>query len=944
MQKARPIEAFKKYFLDVKPYHTKILEIIEQYSITEEISVCFEEKIFFNVDYKNNPLCKPTGWGIIWDGECGFDAVDCCDLFDCIGGYGLIYDNSDLVAEYPIISTDDSVDTVVVSGNKTFDKKLQISGVPTLNAITVLGDVTAEFNNHNLFLVVPLKTVDVDSNTDSEITLSGNFTDILLPTGKFHLYNTDTDDGIYDIHSITYDSGTNKTIIELASPTVITPNLTDAIVEFKIASRNNGVYLISSVSFNGSITTILLHGSTFANFTSATEGNNHGSIQLRTGMLSGRKIELENTLTSNDGGYEILDSEYDSVNDQTIIHLAGYLTEPASTGFVRMYGYLQEGGFDGEADCGTPKHSNVAVGFSEHLLIIYNDTAVTPTLTATPTVTPTLTATITPTLTATVTPTPTITPTPSSPVTAELGSLLYYFSGDAVATQPDAIAPWWHERSQHFGYGYNYPDENAALRYGVKVTSNVGGSPTGRNCWLTTGSAGSSAAPRLFRTHSGGQSDLGPWPGGRATAMGGNNPWSGAIWVYPTNITSLQGLMAMGNEESTFSDNHGYNICIDSDSTVRFSIANGATTTHIFNSTTTLNINSWNLVGWSHEPVSNEIGIFLNGVYETDTYSGSVPTAVNVPSAIGVRWVNNVAANALAVNSRFDGIALWSSTLDGNTFNFIYNTGNGLTPEEFFNSTTEYNWPAGGFYGPNTIGDGYQAELWLDASKDEKMYVSGAGGVALGNSANRVSTDGDPVEKWEEPIFSEQPPDSGTPSGAATYKQSIQNGLSVVRFSGSRFTTSNKIRFRRGTTHDKITIFFAGSVNTTGNIINFSISTSVIRLFGVADGRLRWYDGSVTATSTGAVGANQFFVGCAVYDAGSYKFYINNTLAGSGSGFSPSYGMYYSCYLGAKSGLGAPSVELFGGDIGELAVYGLALSETEISVINTYLMDKWGVV
>ena len=48
----RPIDSFVKYFLDVKPYHTKILEIVERYLIDEDVNISIKENIFFRIPPK----------------------------------------------------------------------------------------------------------------------------------------------------------------------------------------------------------------------------------------------------------------------------------------------------------------------------------------------------------------------------------------------------------------------------------------------------------------------------------------------------------------------------------------------------------------------------------------------------------------------------------------------------------------------------------------------------------------------------------------------------------------------------------------------------------------------------------------------------------------------------------------------------------------------------
>ena len=47
------IEALKKYLLDVKPFHTKILNIINNYQFNEELSANVVESIFKEITQSN---------------------------------------------------------------------------------------------------------------------------------------------------------------------------------------------------------------------------------------------------------------------------------------------------------------------------------------------------------------------------------------------------------------------------------------------------------------------------------------------------------------------------------------------------------------------------------------------------------------------------------------------------------------------------------------------------------------------------------------------------------------------------------------------------------------------------------------------------------------------------------------------------------------------------
>jgi hypothetical protein len=484
MTTLRPIDSFRQYFLDMKPYHTKILEVVEKYNFNEDLAVSIEEDIFFNIEYKNDPLCKTVGYGFVWDGDCGFDSVDCCDLFDCLGGYGLIFDNSDLVTSLPINTLDADVDTVSVSGNQVYDVKVQIDSIPTHDTIIVNGDLTPYFAYHKIFVILPVRTLSVFENDAGTIKVKGNYAAELVAERKFKLYNTSVDDGLYNVIQAVYESIQNITTITLADSQQVTPDLTNPIIEFKVGTKNNGAYMVDSHDFDGVSTTIHLNSTTHTSFTNTTEGRNHGSIQLRTGMVPGRYIDIE-TGTDSDGVYKILRSDYVGNANETIIHLASDVPYPATSGWIRMYGYINEGGFDGDGECSTPKHSHIKVGISEQILFevsrppplsptptptVTPTNTVTPTLTPTNTVTPTTTVTQTPTVTPTntATQTPTVTPTQTVPILVDRTTaitIFFDYSGSMDSTLAplesmvagnlkDALWPAFDDP--------NFPDETAA--------------------------------------------------------------------------------------------------------------------------------------------------------------------------------------------------------------------------------------------------------------------------------------------------------------------------------------------------------------------------------------------------------------------------------------------------------------------------------------------------
>lgn len=482
---AKPIDALIRYFLEVKPYHTKLLEVVEKYRINEYISVGMTENYNFDIVKKNLALCGPVGFGLVWDEECGFDAVECCDLFECIGGYGLIFDNSDLLVTAPIISIDESADTVELAGEYTasdftYDQRIQIQNITSSDTIVLRGNYESVFNTHKLFLVVPFFTFDIVANTANSFFVAGNKVSEIKSKMDFRVSGSRYNNGVYGVTIVRYIPATNRTEI-VVSETVDT-TIVSGYMEVRSPNKNNGVYQVKSVIYNGSDTIITIRNNNVFNHVAERV---HGSIQLRTGLIAPRRVWHYNPDTLEVTEFKISNHSYNPVSDTTTLTFAESFTAPVSgNGEIRLYGYRFGAGFDGFEECTVPKPYNIHMNFGEVLNITVNTIppsptptiSVTPTVTPTisvtpstsvilpmvlmeddspilmedgspilmedvvtptPTVTPTITPTVTPSITSTVTPTvtPTITPTPStvpSPMLMEGGSPILMEDGSPI--------------------------------------------------------------------------------------------------------------------------------------------------------------------------------------------------------------------------------------------------------------------------------------------------------------------------------------------------------------------------------------------------------------------------------------------------------------------------------------------------------------------------------
>jgi hypothetical protein len=420
---SRPIDAFVKYFLDVKPYHTKLLEVIEIYRFRDDVNVTFVENRFMDIIIRNKPLCVGSGWGLEWDDECGFDALECCDLFDCTGGYGLIYDNSDLLSSAAITTQVTAEDKIIVPGNLTVDTRVQVLDIVNSTTLTVTGDYSTLFNTHKIFLVVPYKTLAIVSSSDAgTFTVVGNHVADFIGRGEFRVYGSELDDRLYSVTGAEYVILDNRTIVTVAQDDVNTVPSGVGFIELRVGSKNNGAYEVETVTYDGTVTTVTVNNKNNFDYTNETI---FGSVMFRTAMIPNRRVWLKETATDELTEFKIVNTYYDSDTNSTEIVFAEKIITDYNE--VRLYGYNFGAGFDGNEECSIPKPQNIHVHIGEYLNILINNLVVTPS--PTPSVTPTITLTPTPSVTPSITPSVTPSVTPSSVISE---SSIYVMSGGSL--------------------------------------------------------------------------------------------------------------------------------------------------------------------------------------------------------------------------------------------------------------------------------------------------------------------------------------------------------------------------------------------------------------------------------------------------------------------------------------------------------------------------------
>lgn len=391
----RPIDSFVKYFLDIKPYHTKILEVVERYLFSEEIQVSIKENYSLFETLANDPLCRGVGYGLDFDDECGFSASSCCDLFTCLGGYGLIFDNSDLLMSAPVTSFDRNLGSITVSGDRRFDTYLRIESISSNNILKIRGNVTSIVSPHHLFVIAPINTYDVTETVSDGFYVSGNVRAQFLGVNEFEVLYSTANDDTYSVLNAIYRADQNRTYIKVFKPNLSTDDQTDTVsldinslgkIIIKSSTKNNGAYQRTDAFFDGTFTNIVLSSETPLLLPSE---QSHGSIVLRTGLIPGRHVWL------NDGtGFpaiptisesKVLSRTYDPLSDSTtiLLEIANSSVYDTLTGTfdssaqldlsaiisVDLRGYYFGAGFDGLRECSIPKPPNIHTTFSEFLSI-----------------------------------------------------------------------------------------------------------------------------------------------------------------------------------------------------------------------------------------------------------------------------------------------------------------------------------------------------------------------------------------------------------------------------------------------------------------------------------------------------------------------------------------------------------------------------------------------
>lgn len=119
-----PVEGLVDYVLDVKPYHTKIAEVLVEYIYGEQVNVTITERLEWLIEMRN-PDHLPVSY------DCGYDT----------GGWGGEGVNPNL---YSVVLTDDTTNQFTVTGDQTANLQ---PGTP----IVALGPTSFFYGNFTVY-------------------------------------------------------------------------------------------------------------------------------------------------------------------------------------------------------------------------------------------------------------------------------------------------------------------------------------------------------------------------------------------------------------------------------------------------------------------------------------------------------------------------------------------------------------------------------------------------------------------------------------------------------------------------------------------------------------------------------------------------------------------------------------------------------------------------
>ncbi|NDC25154.1 MAG: hypothetical protein EB078_11975, partial [Proteobacteria bacterium] len=236
-------------------------------------------------------------------------------------------------------------------------------------------------------------------------------------------------------------------------------------------------------------------------------------------------------------------------------------------------------------------------------------------------------------------------------------------------------------------------------------------------------------------------------------------------------------------------------------------------------------------------------------------------------------------------------------------------------------------------------------QLWLDASDASTLYSATSGG-------SLVAADG-AVARWEDKSGNGRHATQETSGNRPQRKSSIQNSKDILRFDGSNDLLRTSANFPvTGNIETTVFVVYKKTNNAKGHIFGWGDSGVSLGAFGFYDDGF-WtavaYAGGKAFFTSGPTN-NTWFVSMFRKSAGA----INSTTEARRNSVSVATSNHstdtpnvqvglFSVGRWANYDLSGTDGAVFQGDLAEIIIYNSALSDSDRSAVEGYLMSKWGI-
>ncbi len=228
--------------------------------------------------------------------------------------------------------------------------------------------------------------------------------------------------------------------------------------------------------------------------------------------------------------------------------------------------------------------------------------------------------------------------------------------------------------------------------------------------------------------------------------------------------------------------------------------------------------------------------------------------------------------------------------------------------------------------------------LWLKA--DAGVFEDSA-------KTTPATDDGDVIGAWADQSGNGNDATQGTTANKPTLRLNVVNGLPVIRFDGTNDILTIALDLGLGAI-DNLAIFFvvnpvdtASSKIVLGNQANAGNRQGLVIFHNATENltyETRFNAGNITSLVAGTVDIN-FVLGSALLDSGTQELYRNGSLEGSGAQEDMA-GHDASLFIGINRSGGGARYE---GDMAEIILYNVALSNTQQVQVETYLNERYAI-